>query len=101
MDSNRINQLNQQNKKNSNKTYCPKCNRHYYLNSYCYNCPKCGCRLIEKIPNNTYTPKCPVCGSPNISKLSTLKRGAYGAAFGLFSKTARSQWECLNCGNKF
>lgn len=49
----------------------------------------------------SYTPKCPVCGSPNIHKISTTKRVISGAAFGLFSKTARSQWECSNCGNKF
>lgn len=49
----------------------------------------------------TYTPKCPVCGSPNIHKISATKRVVSGAAFGLFSKTARSQWECSNCGNKF
>lgn len=50
---------------------------------------------------NAYTPKCPVCGSHNIHKISATKRVVSGAAFGLFSKTARSQWECSNCGNKF
>ena len=52
-------------------------------------------------PKQQYTPKCPVCQSPNISKLSTVNRAAHGFAFGLFSKTARSQWVCSNCGNKF
>lgn len=58
-------------------------------------------RKLNKIFNPTYTPKCPVCGSPNIHKISTTKRVVSGAAFGLFSKTARSQWECSNCGNKW
>ena len=51
--------------------------------------------------NPKHQPKCPVCSSPNIRKISLGKRAVHGTAFGLFSKTARSQWECLNCGNKF
>lgn len=58
-------------------------------------------RKLDEIFNPTYTPKCPVCGSPNIHKISVTKRVVSGAAFGLFSKTARSQWECSNCGNKW
>lgn len=46
-----------------------------------------------------YTPKCPVCQSPNIQKISDISRVAHGVVFGLFSKTARSQWKCNNCGN--
>lgn len=48
-----------------------------------------------------YTPKCPVCQSPNINKISGLSRAAHGLTFGLFSKTARSQWVCNSCGNKW
>lgn len=48
-----------------------------------------------------YTPKCPLCGSPNIKQISDIKKTTHALAFGLFSKTARSQWECKNCGNKF
>lgn len=48
-----------------------------------------------------HTPKCPTCQSPNIHKLSVTKRMTHGLAFGLFSKTARSQWECKDCGNKW
>lgn len=51
--------------------------------------------------NSQNSPKCPLCKSKNIRKTSAAKRIAHGAAFGLFSNTARSQWECLNCGNKF
>lgn len=58
-------------------------------------------KRLNEIFNQTYTPKCPVCGSPNIHKISVTKRVVSGAAFGLFSKTARSQWECSNCGNKW
>lgn len=48
-----------------------------------------------------YTPKCPVCQSPNINKISGLSRAVHGLTFGLFSKTARSQWVCNSCGNKW
>lgn len=51
--------------------------------------------------SHSYVPKCPTCQSPNIHKLSTSKRAVHGLAFGLFSKTARSQWECKDCGNKW
>ena len=46
-------------------------------------------------------PRCPVCHSPEIQKIGAGKRMVHGAAFGLFSKTARSQWECKHCGNKW
>lgn len=46
-------------------------------------------------------PKCPTCGSTNIKKISTVSRVTHGYAFGLFSKTARSQFECKNCGYKW
>lgn len=50
---------------------------------------------------NVCTPKCPTCKSTNIKKLSTANRAAHGYAFGLFSKTARSQFYCNNCGYKW
>lgn len=46
-------------------------------------------------------PKCPTCQSTKIKKISGIKRAAHGYAFGLFSKTARSQFECENCGYKW
>jgi len=52
-------------------------------------------------PENTTTPKCPVCQSPNIKKLSATNRGLHLIAFGVASKTARSQFVCRNCGYKF
>ena len=48
-----------------------------------------------------HQPKCPTCSSTNIKKLTVLNRAAHGYAFGLFSKTARSQFCCLNCGYKW
>ena len=46
-------------------------------------------------------PRCPTCNSTNIKKISDLRRGTHAVAWGLFSKTARSQFECKNCGYKF
>lgn len=51
--------------------------------------------------NTAVKRKCPVCGSTNVRTISMVKRAGMGAMFGLFSKTARSQFECLNCKNKF
>lgn len=83
------------------------------------NCLICGGKLVEynatyeeienqwrqnnfkEKPPKTVVPKCPLCQSPNIRKIPKTKRAIHGYAYGLFSNTARSQWECLNCGNKF
>ena len=46
-------------------------------------------------------PKCPTCGSPNIQKISATKKAMGAFGFGLLSKTARSQFECKNCGYKW
>jgi hypothetical protein len=56
---------------------------------------------INNNSNNSNQPHCPLCNSTNIRKISSVKRGVHAVAFGLFSTTARSQWECLSCGNKF
>lgn len=53
----------------------------------------------EKVENNV--PKCPTCSSTNIKKISTASKVIGGAMWGLFSKTARSQFECLNCRYKW
>ncbi len=45
--------------------------------------------------------KCPTCGSTNISKISVASRAISATAFGLFSKTARSQFKCNHCGYKW
>lgn len=46
-------------------------------------------------------PKCPTCGSTNIEKISTTSKVVGASLFGLFSKTARSQFKCKNCGYKW
>lgn len=44
---------------------------------------------------------CPTCGSTQVSKIFTTSKVAGAVAFGLFSKTARSQFKCGNCGYKW
>lgn len=46
-------------------------------------------------------PKCPTCNSTNIEKISATSKVVGAVAFGLFSKTARSQFKCKNCGAKW
>lgn len=46
-------------------------------------------------------PKCPTCGSLNVKKISAVSKVAGASMFGLFSKTARSQFCCRNCGYKW
>lgn len=59
-------------------------------------------RIQEIIADNQPPkPKCPTCGSTNIQKISDLRKAGGAIMFGLFSKTARSQFECKNCGMKF
>ena len=53
----------------------------------------------QPAPSNL--PTCPTCGSTNVQKISGLSRAAHGYMFGLFSKTAKSQFCCKNCGYKF
>lgn len=52
-------------------------------------------------PQQTYVPHCPICGSPDIEKITLAQKAFGGIMFGLFSKTARSQFKCNNCGAKF
>ena len=48
-----------------------------------------------------HLPTCPTCGSTNVQKISGLSRAAHGYMFGLFSKTAKSQFCCKSCGYKW
>lgn len=57
--------------------------------------------IIKNTNNNSNIPKCPTCQSTKIKKISATKKVAHGLTFGLFSKTARSQFECCNCGYKW
>ena len=77
--------------------YCPRCGEIEY-GLFSKSCLKCNCKMLPYTGN---IPSCPTCGSVAIKKISGISRVAHGAAFGLFSKTARSQWECRNCGNKW
>ena len=51
--------------------------------------------------NMSNTPKCPTCGSTNIQKISASAKLGGAMMFGIFSKTAKSQWKCRNCGSKW
>ncbi len=46
-------------------------------------------------------PRCPTCGSTDLEKISDLKKATHWLAFGLLSKTARSQFRCKKCGYKW
>ena len=52
-------------------------------------------------PKQSNKPKCPTCGSTNIEKISITKKAVGAFGFGLFSKTARSQFYCKDCGYKW
>lgn len=105
------------NQKYSNKAdyflRCPVCGKEYLYEMN--HCIECGykteayqqelLRLQRDIesykPVTKYVPKCPTCGSTNIQKISATKKAAGAIGFGLFSKTAKSQFECKNCGYKW
>lgn len=53
------------------------------------------------VNNTTNKPKCPTCGSTNIKKISATSKVLGAAMWGLFSKTAHSQFQCNNCGYKW
>lgn len=55
----------------------------------------------EEKKEQTNLPKCPTCSSTNIEKISSFDKAAGAVMFGLFSKTARSQFKCRNCGYKW
>ena len=47
------------------------------------------------------TPHCPTCNSTNIKRISAASKAIGVGLFGIFSKTARSQFECKDCGYKW
>lgn len=58
-------------------------------------------RQLEQNSKEQFVPKCPTCGSSDIKKISTTAKVIGAGLFGLLSKTAKSQFECKNCGYKW
>lgn len=58
-------------------------------------------RTKDQARREASLPKCPLCGSTKLKKISAVKHGVHAAAFGIFSKTAFSQFECESCHYKF
>lgn len=56
---------------------------------------------ISAKPKEENVPKCPTCGSTDIGKISVSSKVVGASMFGLFSKTARSQFKCNKCGYKW
>ena len=47
------------------------------------------------------TLRCPTCNSTKVKKISATSKVVGASMFGLFSKTARSQFKCERCGYKW
>lgn len=96
------------------KYHCEKCNKNVVMKiifspeGMLGKC--CSCRGYQTLKKNENyfpenkeiqpqnVPKCPTCNSTNVEKISGTAKVAGAVAFGLFSKTARSQFKCKNCG---
>lgn len=93
---------------------CPNCGKQYLYEMN--HCNECGYKtedytkemqdLEEAIYSEKTNPSkpqqhCPVCNSTNIQKISVASKAVGAGLFGIFSKTARSQFECKDCGYKF
>lgn len=102
------------------KFECPDCGslsgtleeNDFKLGVRCSNCGKLHIMLEKhttidnrnispKTTANANVPKCPTCGSTNIQKISASAKLGGAMMFGIFSKTAKSQWKCRNCGSKW
>ncbi len=46
-------------------------------------------------------PECPTCHSTDVKRISDARKVAGALMFGIFSKTAKSQFQCNNCGYKW
>lgn len=81
-----------------NDYYCLKCNIPLtsYSDEECYKDQN-----EQRQDQEVLKPHCPTCGSTNVKKISDLRKAGGAIMFGLFSKTARSQFECGNCGYKW
>lgn len=59
---------------------------------------------VQENMNNTQLlniPKCPTCSSTNVKKIGSISKVAGVVTFGIFSKTAKSQFKCNSCGYKW
>lgn len=50
---------------------------------------------------NSNVLRCPTCSSTKVKRISVTSKVAGAAMFGLFSKTAKSQFKCEQCGYKW
>lgn len=55
----------------------------------------------EMAERRSHRPKCPTCGSTNIKQISFTRKAVGVATLGIFSKSARSQFCCKDCGYKW
>ena len=62
---------------------------------------KYAIEIIKKQERDSNKLHCPTCSSVKVKKISGTAKVAGAAMFGLFSKTARSQFECEKCGYKW
>lgn len=60
-------------------------------------------KIAKAAENRTIVniPKCPTCGSPKIKTISIASKATGAFMFGILSRTARSQFQCQNCGYKW
>lgn len=94
---------------------CPNCGKQYlYEMNHCIECgyktedyikemQDLEASIYSEAAKNPPKPQqhCPVCNSTNIQKISVTSKAVGAGLFGIFSKTARSQFECKDCGYKF
>lgn len=59
--------------------------------------------IQEKVqpPIILHNPKCPNCGSPDVQKISDMKKGVSFALWGVFSGNFGKQFQCSKCGYKW
>ena len=70
-------------------------------NSEVFRDPSTYEHVHEYLRTQSHLPTCPTCHSTNVKKISFAKGYLHWRAFGLFSKTARSQYHCQNCDYKW
>ncbi|CDA73713.1 putative uncharacterized protein [Ruminococcus sp. CAG:579] len=59
-------------------------------------------RQTKKEDIDEYVPKCPICGSTDLTQISTVKKAAKVATFGIYGAgDIGKTWRCNNCKSKF